>query len=406
VRSVLVVKDSPFPARSGSPLRNWQTVNLLREFGPVSVFSIGEADPNVSEIPGVEAWEHIDAAPPAAHEKFRRLLHALAHLVRPQEYPHVAPEQTRAVARRLSRFIERQRPDLLVLANWQQRFPRALAAHAHALVLDAHNVESSLAREAVPPGLPILSRVLRAWRLRRFREFERELLAAPRQVWVCSERDCERVKGLCPSSDVRVIPNAIDLRLYDAARTPLARGTRTLCYVGLFSYDPNAAAADLLIQRILPRVRERFPDAKLLLVGRHPTQSMLKAAAEDPSITVTGEVDDVRPFLESASATIVPLAHGGGTRLKILEAFASNLPVVSTTKGCEGIAAQEGEHVLIRNEPEALADAVCALWADPALAARLAQNARELVASTYSWDAARRPAAAALDALLPGAARA
>ena len=143
----------------------------------------------------------------------------------------------------------------------------------------------------------------------------------------------------------------------------------------------------MLINEIYPRLRQVYPDCQLLLVGRNPNQRMVEAAQRDSGIIVTGAVSDIRPYLAVATVMAVPLRHGGGTRLKILEAFAAKCPVVSTAKGAEGLQANDGEHLLIRDEAEGMVEGVCQLLSDPSLGARLANSAYELVKTEYSWQA-------------------
>jgi glycosyltransferase involved in cell wall biosynthesis len=114
---------------------------------------------------------------------------------------------------------------------------------------------------------------------------------------------------------------------------------------------------------------------------------MREAAQNDPQTVVTGRVTDMRPYLASASVVIVPLFQGGGTRLKILEAFAAGRPVVSTSKGAEGLKAEDRQHLLLRDSVEALVEGVSEIWTNRTLRQRLVQNAYALVKAEYSWTA-------------------
>ena len=162
---------------------------------------------------------------------------------------------------------------------------------------------------------------------------------------------------------------------------------RNLLFLGQMSYLPNTEAAELLINKIYPQLKKIYPDCRLLLVGRNPTQKMLEASKKDSGIIVTGTVSDVRPYLAAASVMVVPLLKGGGTRLKILEAFAAGCPVVSTAKGAEGIKAKDGEHLLIRDSFEAIVHGISQIWSDSLLGKKLAYSAYDLVKQEYSWEA-------------------
>jgi glycosyltransferase involved in cell wall biosynthesis len=149
------------------------------------------------------------------------------------------------------------------------------------------------------------------------------------------------------------------------------------------SWGPNAAAATFLATEVLPRIHLRLPDARLRIIGRDPSPEV-RALAERPNIEVTGAVPDVLPHLRDAHALAVPLEAGGGTRLKILEAFAAGLPVVSTPVGCEGIRAQHGVHLLVAARQH-MAHALVTVLTNRLLAYALAERARSLVREHYDW---------------------
>jgi glycosyltransferase involved in cell wall biosynthesis len=197
------------------------------------------------------------------------------------------------------------------------------------------------------------------------------------------------------------VPNTVDVDRYRPgpdAPPPDPRAP-SLLFPAMFGHVPNAVAAEFLMGQLLPRLRARWPACRLLLVGAMPTPAMLRAADADPNLVVTGAVPDVRPYLAAASAVAVPLFEGSGTRLKILEAFAAGVPVVSTAQGAEGICAAHEVHLLIAEDADAFAAAVARLVDDLELAGRLSRNALELVTRAYSWDAARRSIADAVRAL-------
>jgi glycosyltransferase involved in cell wall biosynthesis len=169
----------------------------------------------------------------------------------------------------------------------------------------------------------------------------------------------------------------------------------------MFSYLPNGIAAAFLIDEVFPRLTEACDDCRLILVGPMPLPAMLAAAERDARIVVTGLVADVRPYLADATVMAVPLFQGGGTHLKVLEAFAAGVPVVSTRKGAEGLGAQPATHLLLAETADEFADAILALWRDHALVERVTGHARALVAERFSWASVATPLRAAIAALVP-----
>lgn len=160
----------------------------------------------------------------------------------------------------------------------------------------------------------------------------------------------------------------------------------SLCFTGSMDWLPNEDAIQWFTSEILPRIRARVPDVKLTVVGRNPYKSLLDLAKRDPSITVTGRVPDVRPYMERSAAYIVPIRIGGGTRLKIYEAMAMGRPLVSTTIGAEGLPLTPDEDILFADDPQAFADTVIRVLEDPALARRVGETGARTVRERFGWD--------------------
>ncbi len=153
--------------------------------------------------------------------------------------------------------------------------------------------------------------------------------------------------------------------------------------MGGMEYHPNLDAARFFLADILPRIREVLPAVPVQVVGRN--LSPLQEWFGTGQVFFHESVPDVRPWLERCDLLAVPLRLGAGTRIKILEAMAAGIPVVTTAKGCEGIDVVADEHLVVADQPERFAGAVCRLLADRDAALRLTGNARRLVESRYCW---------------------
>ena len=163
----------------------------------------------------------------------------------------------------------------------------------------------------------------------------------------------------------------------------------TVAFVATMGWAPNIDAAVWLGREIWPRVRERVPGARLLLVGKDPAPAVL--ALEDRDIEVTGTVAEVNPYLARSRVVVAPLRAGGGTRLKIMEALDVGRPVVATSLGCEGMEDLVGQGVVVADTVPALADAIVDLLLDPAGAAALGRAGHDAVKARHSWDVALAP---------------
>ena len=200
-------------------------------------------------------------------------------------------------------------------------------------------------------------------------------------VVVCSERDRDLLGG----ANVEVVPNAYDAPADAVERPRPAEPVFTM--VGLLTYPPNADAARFFAHQIWPRVRDAVPQARFQLVGRH--DGSVDDLEEVPGLELTGEVEDLEAVFARTTAVVVPLRAGGGTRIKILEAFARRIPVVATSLGAEGLAVADGTSILIGDTAADLARACIRLVEDPSLARELASGGHALWASRYRGEDAR-----------------
>jgi glycosyltransferase involved in cell wall biosynthesis len=205
-------------------------------------------------------------------------------------------------------------------------------------------------------------------------------------AWVslASPEDAERVAARHGLRTI-VVPNSVTLRA-DRGGRPRGRGRqRSLLFVGNLRYGPNAEAAELLAREILPRVRSLAGEpVGVELVGRYEPGGPVAALAELDAIELRGHVEDLADAYAGADVAAIPLTQGSGTRIKLLEAFAAGVPVVTTAVGAAGLGAEHGRHLLIAEGAPALAEAIARLLADDELAAGLAREARGLVEERFS----------------------
>ena len=262
------------------------------------------------------------------------------------------------------------------------RYAQGLSAP---VIYNWHNIES----EAMRRYGAVVKSTARRWyagvTAAKWEQLETELLQTAFGHVVCSEREREHLRQIDERARIAVVPNGVDTQYFAGAGD--GKAGRDLVFVGSMDYPPNAEAAALFTGRIWPHVRKRFPEARLLIVGANPGPSV-RALAEAPGVQVTGTVPDTRPYYREALAAIVPLRSGGGTRLKILEAMAAGVPVISTPLGAEGLDVTPGKDILIAgpDDAEQWVDHLVRLAEPPgSMRQALTAAALDLARSRYDW---------------------
>lgn len=277
-------------------------------------------------------------------------------------------------------------PDLCVLDHvWMGAYRAELGNLPY--VFSAHNVENHLLAQNAARTSGRLSRLLARREAIGLARFETDVARHARTVVVVSEGDGERLRDLTPHDRVRVVPNGVDVKARPLLPAPSFEPLRLL-YVGGYDYGPNAAAARTLVREVLPRVRRTEPKAEALLVGHDPAGALSELDAYD-GVRRLGRVPEVMPWYRDCSALVVPLAVGGGSRLKIIEAWAVGRPVVSTAIGADGLAAVHEENLLLAETPSEIANAVLRLAREPGLRARLVAEGRRRAERDHDWEGLR-----------------
>ena len=266
--------------------------------------------------------------------------------------------------------------------------------------LDAHNVECLIAERMrdVEPFLP--RKAALALHARNMRRFETRAFGQFDMIMAVSQEDTASIATMTGGmANAAIIENGVD-ETYFTPGSPDEIRSGSMVFVGSMDWLPNVDAMIWFAREVLPLVRLGRPDCSLTIVGRAPRPEV--TVLHDPAngVAVTGTVDDVRPFVRQAEVVIAPLRFGGGTRLKILEAFSMAKPVVSTTVGCEGIAYTNGEHLLLGDHPRELAKACLRVMNTPGLGRKIGERGRSLAHETYAWPAVIGRMHAALDRVL------
>jgi glycosyltransferase involved in cell wall biosynthesis len=253
-------------------------------------------------------------------------------------------------------------------------------------ILFEHDVYFQSIARSLPHMPGTLARIKARYEYLRALRYELRTLPRCDRVQVCTRENGEYLAGFLPRLRGRLqagLRAGIDTARYNFS--PGGREPFTMLFLGSFRHEPNIVALDWFVNDVLPRILSRRPEARLVVVGsdappRHPY------ADRAPAVEIRGFVDDIREPLARYAVFVCPVRSGSGVRVKLLEAFSSGIPVVSTRIGAEGLARQDAEFCLLAGQPEAFADKVLQIFDDPPFAAEMAARARaEVVAN---WDMA------------------
>ena len=385
---ILAVGDVfPWPARDGYRLRFASVLRALAGIGDIDLF-VGafDGEGDVGEPPSFVNRHEVVVAPSAR--------------------PSVSLAVRTVRCRLPRRILWRQWGDAQARIRLFARGPYDLVWYSHAdsyaalgdpsfgpAIVDLDNLENLVLRRPLRPSLVTSPRVggpiheprpdirsLAKSALNRrdtlmWSRLQEEIADKAASTVVCSDLDRDRLMA----TRVAVIPNGYDDPGPPSGPVPNAPA---LVMVARFTYQPNLDGATWLVRHVLPELRRLVPGATVRLVGRHDER--LPAVASVPGVEIVGEADEIGPELRGARGALVPLLSGSGTRIKVLEAFAYGLPVVTTEIGCEGIGVTAGRHALVGDDPLAFAAACSQILTDDALCERLRNEGRRLYLEHYS----------------------
>jgi polysaccharide biosynthesis protein PslH len=249
-------------------------------------------------------------------------------------------------------------------------------------VVVAHNIESRIWQGYIRHCSNFLKRWYIRQQCRKVESFERHTFRNINGLIVVSPVEQQLIQAEFPSLPISLIDNGVDIHYFNPDHG--SEEPDLVTFVGSMDWRPNEDAVYYFAEHILPYLRQAVPSIRVEIVGRNPTDGLRRLASR-LNLTVTGRVDDVRPYLNRAAVVVVPLRIGGGSRLKILEAFSMEKAVVSTSLGAEGLKGIRGQDILIADDPKEFADRTVELMGNGKLRATMGRSARALVTDHYDW---------------------
>jgi glycosyltransferase involved in cell wall biosynthesis len=397
-RILFLAPKPPYPLTSGMAIRQFHLIRAYSTVASVEVAFFSKDDRDLAQASaGLAPYSerlHAFPFPPARRPGWLGLWNGLGRVV---THPMLADildsrglQSLVAGSAGSTDLIHVSRLHLVnavrPLLNGQRRRPR--------LILDLDDVESVAKRRHLhaTPSRRWVNRVFHYYDLIRLSAYERRAIRRFDRVFVCSDRD----RAMLARPNIIVVPNGIDVPTHMPKREP---ETSTLLFCGLLSYWPNRDAVRYFVESILPHIQHEIPSARLLVVGRSPSAD-LRDLADGAAVCIEADVPSVVEYYGRAAIAIVPLRMGGGTRIKILEAWALGVPVVTTSIGCEGLEGIDGSHFIVADTPIDFARACVDLLRSPSHRERLARCGRELAYARYRWETSTRNAIDAVGNLL------
>jgi glycosyltransferase involved in cell wall biosynthesis len=389
MRILYFAQQASWPLTTGARLRNY---HLARQLGAhCSVTFAGLRESSEAEPPDPPANSGFERNITLTRAKAYTPWKILRGLLGPTPVT-LLNYFDRDAAASLARIVEDCQIDAVQVesVHLMPYLPRILGARRRpAVLIDWHNIESELMYRygAMATGPARMFAVKRTAFL--IEKSEDRLLASCRIHTVASERERTELLRRSPGSDVRVVPNGVDVNYYSdaamAAERPAFPGDQgpVLLFVGSMDYHANIDAVLWFARQIWPELKRRHARAHFFVVGRNPPPEVRNLAGGD--ITITGTVDDVRPWYAGAAAVVVPIRTGSGTRLKILEAMAAGVPVISTRLGAEGLSVLDGLDIILADGEAEMAQGIDRVLSSEPLKRQLREAARKLVADRYDW---------------------
>lgn len=392
MRILWLKSDLLLPLDKGGKLRTWHLMRQLAKRHAITFLSYADPDQPPDDVQGMrEVAADVITVPRRDPAKGTVAFYADAarHLIDRRPYA-VAKYESREYRQAIAGALARTSFDLILCDFLPPavNMPRDLPCSA---VLFTHNVEAEIWRRHASTTSSRMLRWLYGIQHRRMLRFEGSAIRRFDGVLAVSNADRDTFGRLYPgvaAQPIHVVPTGVDTAFFapasDAPESASPSTSRSLIFTGSMDWLPNEDAMVFFCRDILPLVRAEEPDVTVSIVGRAPTPAVKRLAAEH-GVTVTGRVDDVRPYMREAAVYVVPLRIGGGTRLKIFEAMAMAKAVVSTTVGAEGLPITPGEHLLLADEPRGFARAAVRLLRDIERRRSLERAARQLVVANYDW---------------------
>lgn len=293
----------------------------------------------------------------------------------------------------VSKQVQDEKPDVIIIEGvFLSQLTTILHASGAKIIIDAHNVESTLLRQIDLANSPRIHGRFKALskrsRWRRAETAESQMGQMATSIWACSEQDKQDLAVLVdPQAQIDVVPNPVPSWCANVQKlqgSAFQNDAIRLLFVGHLGYAPNINAARTLASDILPQIHRRYPQASLTICGRTPARRLTKFLGKTKGVTLIASPENLTPYYQAADIMLIPLSEGGGTRIKVLEAMACGLPVIASAKAVEGLGLTDRAEFLLAETAEGYAQSITDLATDNGFRRQMIERARIFVAAHHS----------------------
>lgn len=385
MKILIVTTKSPYPLFEGRALRTYNLIKQAALHHEIHLLSFVQTP---EDLEGIEHMRSICNV--VEYEKLyfdgaktQIIKDAICELFSRAPLP-VVKYRTAGMRAKMRKLMQTHQYDLVHLDMLHLADYMDLCGNTPVALIE-HNVEHVILDRRADNETRPLHRAYLRYQAAKLKSYEGRACQRAQHVVAVSELDAQQLRELGPGARVTSVPNGVDTEYFRTSHPP--RKPTNLVFVGGFTWFPNLDAITYFCEDILPKLLKTIGDIQLTVIGKQPDTPVAQEIAKHPNVKLAGLVEDIRPDVDAAAAYIVPLRIGGGTRLKILDALSMSKAIISTSVGCEGLDVEDGKTIVIADTPDAFAQAIVKVLADPAWADTIGRQGRQLVESRYDWAA-------------------
>lgn len=391
MKILFLTQNPPYPLDAGAKVRNYYVLRYLSQYHEIDLVTFvrrWDTKRPTLELPGITV-----RTVPLDRSPALDVMYLLSSRFGDSPFL-VRRDWNKAMAHTVQELTTSTRYDAVYAS--QLTMAQYLLTCGSKKILDEINVEWNVVKRVAETDYSLSRRFAARLEWQKVRKYESRIVAAFDHILTVTEDDRDLLAATANRSvSISTLPICIDPETI----TPVKRErvSNDIVFVGTMYYPPNADAAIWFGTRVFPIIQDHAPESRFIIVGSRPDAAVRKMSQRNPRIVVTGYVNDIGPYLAESAVFVVPLRSGGGMRVKILDAWARGIPIVSTSLGAEGIRVVRGENILIGDSCEDIASHVLRILRDREFADQLVRNGREWVTRHYDWRNGYR----ALDGIFP-----